>query len=76
MSEEIQISQVVINTKGKWKKFEEESKKTFEIGKTYNVNVEGLCEFAVSSTKPIVGMATNSITFTAYDGVYLWIKTL
>lgn len=67
---------IKLNTLGEWRKFERASGTTFEIGKTYNIKVEGSCEFAVSVDKPTAGIKTNSIDFTAVDGVYLWIKTL
>lgn len=66
---------MIINTHGKWRKFEKASGQTFEIGKTYNIAVDGNCEFAVSAEEPTAGINTNTINFTAVEGVYLWIKT-
>lgn len=65
-----------VNTAGDWVKFERATATTFEIGKTYNIKVKGDCEFAVSSDKPTAGIKTNTMTFTAVEGVYLWVKTL
>lgn len=66
---------MIVETRGEWRKFEKASGQTFEIGKTYNIVVDGNCEFAVSAEKPTAGINTNTINFTAVEGVYLWIKT-
>lgn len=66
---------MIVETKGQWRKFEKASATTFEIGKTYKIKVDGICEFAVSAEEPTAGIKTNTINFTAVEGVYLWIKT-
>ena len=67
-----------IETKGKWRDFEAISLVEFEIGKTYKINVNGQCKFAISPTRPTSiddGMGTNSITFTKNETNKLWIIT-
>lgn len=66
---------MIINTHGKWRKFENASDTQFELGKTYKIEVEGNCEFAVSANEPVAGMQTNSINYTHAENIYLWIKT-
>ena len=67
---------MIIETKGKWQPFEIMADITFEIGKTYKINVEGNCEFAISKEKPTGGgLATNEIKYTKNSDNKLWIKT-
>lgn len=69
---------LVIETKGKWRDFEVISGREFEIGKTYKIEVQGQCKFAISATKPTSvddGMGTNSITFKKNETNKLWIIT-
>lgn len=73
-----QSEPLVIETKGKWKDFEYVSGREFEVGKTYKLNVQGQCKFAISATKPTSiddGMGTNSITFKKNETNKLWIIT-
>lgn len=76
--EAIEQEPLVIETRGKWKDFEVASKQEFEVGKTYKIEVQGKCMFAISPTKPESlddGMGTNSITFTKNEIKKLWIIT-
>lgn len=66
---------IVIGTRGTWQKFEEMTKQEFEIGKTYNIKVQGICEFAISKNKPSSGICTNEITYTKGEENHLWIRT-
>ncbi len=66
---------MIINTHGKWRKFEKASDAQFELGKTYKIEVDGNCEFAVSIDEPVAGIQTNSINYTHSDNIYLWIRT-
>lgn len=66
---------LIIETKGKWQKFEWTSRQTFEIGKTYKININGVCEFAISKDLPTGGFKTNKIEYTKDNENYLWIKT-
>ena len=69
---------LIIETKGKWKDFEVASKQELEIGKTYKIEVQGQCKFAISPNKPESvddGMGTNSITFKKNETNKLWIIT-
>lgn len=66
---------LVIETKGKWQSFEYMSNQTFEIGKTYKINVQGNCQFAISKDKPTNGLKTNEIEYTKDEVNTLWIKT-
>lgn len=77
MEEEIQEEKkpLIINTKGRWQPFEEYTGIEFEIGKSYNIDVEGICEFSVSAEKPTAGIKTKSIQYTKSDSSNLWIKT-
>lgn len=66
---------MIINTHGSWFKFEEVAKTKFEIGKTYKIEVDGLCEFAISKNKPTIGIVTNEINYTKNETNTLWVKT-
>ena len=67
--------ELIIETKGKWKPFEYISGQTFEVGKTYKINIVGVCEFAISQDTPTNGLKTNEIEYTKDDTNTLWIKT-
>lgn len=68
--------EVKIRTAGCWELFEEVSGQQFEVGKTYKINITGVCEFAISARKPTYsGIRTNEITFTKDNKNHLWIKT-
>jgi len=76
--EEILVEQaepIIVETKGKWQKFEYMTQQTFEVGKTYKIHVNGDCLFAISPTKPTYGFGTNDITYTKEEGLDLWIYT-
>lgn len=66
---------MIIETKGKWQLFEVMANINLEIGKTYNIKIDGNCEFAVSEDKPKEGLKTNEITYTKHETQNLWIKT-
>jgi len=66
---------MIIETKGKWQLFEVMANINLEIGKTYNIKIDGNCEFAVSADKPTDGLKTNEITYTKHETQNLWIKT-
>lgn len=66
---------LVIETKGKWQPFEAMVNQTHEVGHTYEINIQGLCEFAISKDRPTAGMRTNKIVYTKDDTNRLWIKT-
>ena len=65
----------IITTNGLWKHFEEAMKTEFEIGKTYDIRVNGHCEFMISKDRPKLGIKTNQITYTADAENKLWVKT-
>ena len=77
MEEEIieQQEPIIVETKGKWQPFESMTQETFEIGKTYHIELGGICEIAVSPDRPTAGIKTNSIDYTKDDNNRLWIKT-
>lgn len=64
-----------IETKGKWQPFEAMTGQTHEVGKTYKIHVNGICEFAISKDRPTDGMRTNDMTYTKKSDTQLWIKT-
>lgn len=66
---------MIIETKGKWQPFEAMTQEPMEVGKTYHITVDGICEFGLSENKPIAGIQTNDITYTKSDKIKLWIKT-
>lgn len=67
--------ELIIETKGKWQPFEAMTQQTFEVGKTYKINVQGDCLFAISKDRPTAGIGTNEITYTKDSENTLWIKT-
>lgn len=69
------VPTAIITTGGLWKHFEEAMKTEFEIGKTYDIRVDGRCEFMISKDKPKLGIKTNQITYTADAENKLWVKT-
>lgn len=75
IEEQEQSEPLIIETRGKWKDFEYVSGREFEVGKTYKINVQGKCQFAISPTKPTAGIGTNEITFTKDETNKLWIIT-
>ena len=50
---------LVIETKGKWQPFEAMTRQTHEVGHTYKIHVDGICEFAISKDRPQAGMRTD-----------------
>lgn len=66
---------LVIETKGKWGKFEYLTGQTFEVGKTYKIKVGGECKFAISKETPTTGFRTNELEYTKEEGSYLWMMT-
>lgn len=66
---------MVIETKGKWQLFEVMAGINLEVGKTYNIKIDGNCEFAVSADKPTGGLQSNEIEYTKHEQNRLWIKT-
>ena len=55
--------------------FEYMAKVKFEIGKTYKIQIQGDCMFAISKEKPTNGLKTNEIEYTKDSNNILWIKT-
>lgn len=66
---------LVIETKGKFQPFEAMTGQTHEVGHTYKIHVEGVCEFAISKDRPQSGLQTNEINYTKNSDTQLWIKT-
>ena len=66
---------LIIETKGKFQPFEAMTGQEFEVGKTYNIKIQGRCEFAISKDRPQSGLQTNEITYTKNSDTQLWIKT-
>ena len=66
---------LVIDTKGKWQPIEAMVGQEFEVGKTYHIHIDGVCEFGLSEGVPECGIQTNDITYTKNDKIKLWIKT-
>ena len=77
MEEEEQTPQepIIIETKGKWQPFEAMTQQTLEVGKTYHIELAGVCEVAVSVDRPTNGIKTNVIDYKKDDVNKLWIKT-
>ena len=69
------VEPLVIETKGKWGKFEYLTGQTFEVGKTYKIKVGGECKFAISKETPTTGFRTNELEYTKEEGSYLWMMT-
>ena len=67
--------ELIIETKGKWQPFEVMTKQTFEMGKTYKINVDGNCLFAISKDRPTSGMGADEITYIKDSENTLWILT-
>lgn len=67
--------ELIIETKGKWQPFEIMTGQTFEVGKTYKINVRGDCLFAISKDVPASGFGTNEITYIKDGENTLWILT-
>lgn len=67
--------EIIINTGGLWKKFEEIVSRELEAGKTYNITFGSKCEVMISDTKPANGIITTEIVYTKHPDKYLWIKT-
>ena len=66
---------LIIETKGKWQPFEAMTGQTLEVGKTYNIKVQGKCEFMISKDRPTFGIQTNEFPYTKDNVNRLWIKT-
>lgn len=66
---------MIIDTKGKWQPLEAMTGEEMEIGKTYKIHIDGVCEFGLAENKPEAGIQTNDITYTKNDKIKLWIKT-
>jgi len=69
------VEPLIIETKGKWQPFENMTQETFVVGKTYHIELGGICEVAVSVERPTNGIITTSIDYTKDDINKLWIKT-
>lgn len=70
-----QSEPLIVETKGKFQPFEAMTGQEFEVGKTYNIKVQGHCEFAISKDRPKSGLQTNEINYTKNSDTQLWIKT-
>jgi len=66
---------MIIDTRGKWQPIEAMTGEELEVGKTYHIHVDGICEFCLSEAAPKAGIQTNDITYTKNDKIKLWIKT-
>jgi hypothetical protein len=67
---------LIIETKGKWQPFEAMANTQFVVGQTYNIKVQGKCEFMISKDRPTFGIQTNEFPYTKTDDDNrLWIKT-
>ena len=66
---------LIIETKGKWQPFEAMTGQTLEVGKTYEIKIQGKCEFAISKERPTAGLSSNEIRYTKNSDAQLWIKT-
>lgn len=66
---------LIIETKGKWQPFEAMTGQELEVGKTYNIKVQGKCEFMISKDRPTFGIQTNEFPYTKDNVNRLWIKT-
>lgn len=66
---------MIIDTKGKWQPLEAMTGEQMEVGKTYKIHIDGVCEFGLSEDKPLAGIQTNDITYTKNDKIKLWIRT-
>lgn len=69
------VEPLIIETKGKWQPFENMTQQTLEVGKTYHIELGGVCEVAVSPDRPTNGIIASSIDYTKDDTNRLWIKT-
>lgn len=76
INEQVQApASLIIDTKGKWQPFEAMTGEPFEVGKTYHIHIDGVCEFGLAEGVPECGIQTNDITYTKNDKIKLWIKT-
>lgn len=66
---------LIIETKGKWQPFEAMTGQELEVGKTYDIKIQGKCEFMISKDKPTFGIQTNEFPYTKDNVNRLWIKT-
>lgn len=66
---------LIIETKGKWQPFEAMTGQELEVGKTYEIKIQGKCEFAISKERPTSGLSSNEIRYTKNSDAQLWIKT-
>ena len=66
---------LIIETKGKWQPFEAMTGQELEVGKTYEIKIQGKCEFAISKERPTSGLSSNEIRYTKNSDTQLWIKT-
>lgn len=66
---------LIIETKGKWQPFEAMTGQELEVGKTYDIKIQGKCEFAISKDRPTFGFGSNKIIYTKDNVNRLWIKT-
>ena len=66
---------LIIETKGKWQPFEAMANVQFVVGQTYNIKVQGKCEFMISKDRPTFGIQTNEFPYTKDNVNRLWIKT-
>jgi hypothetical protein len=73
---ELEQQPLIIETKGKWQPFEAMANTQFVEGQTYNIKVQGKCEFMISKDRPTFGIQTNEFPYTKTDDDNrLWIKT-
>lgn len=79
MEEEQQVEAinppVVVETRGEWQQFEVVTEQELEVGKTYRITFDGICEIALSEDEPSGGITTNSIEYKKDNNLKLWIRT-
>lgn len=67
---------LIIETKGTWQPFEAMTQQELEVGHTYNIEVQGVCEFAILHDRPSgEGLSSNNIKYKKEENKFLWIKT-
>jgi hypothetical protein len=69
------VEPLIIETKGKFQPFEAMTGQTLEVGKTYNIKVQGKCEFMISKDRPTFGIQTDEFPYTKQEDTRLWIRT-
>jgi hypothetical protein len=66
---------LIIENRGAWQTFEIMANVNLIEGHTYQINVNGICEFATGVNRPTSGLRINSFPYTKGKDNRLWIKT-